>query len=100
MDHAHARSRAVVEEPRDVAALVLCQDLCPVQEEGRGRSVDRLLRADPVGIVGVGVRVRPVAQAGQLASLPGVSVAVVGLTVANGVVGDRIAVVDGRAPEC
>ena len=71
----------------------LSQDLCPVQEEGRGRSVDRLLRADPIGIVGVGVRVRPVAQAGQLASLPGVGVAVVGLAVANGVVGDRIVVV-------
>ena len=82
-DQAYACPGAVVEEPADVAvALVLRQDLRPVQEEGRGRSVDRLLRADPIGIVGVGVRVRPVAQAGQLASLPAVGVAVVGLTVA------------------
>ena len=93
VDHAHARSRAVVEKPANVAALVLRQDLRPVQEVGRGCSVDRLLRADPVGIIGVGVAVRPIAQSGQLTSLPGVGVAVVGLAVADRVVGDRIVVV-------
>ena len=90
---AHPLARAVVEEQHGGIPGLLGQDLAAVEEKLRLGAVDRLGRADAVGIVLVAVGVAAVGDFPQLTPLPAVAGAVVAGHVPDGVMADRLAVV-------
>ena len=72
------------------------QNLAAVEEKFRGGAVDRLGRADAVGVVLIAVGVAAAGNFPQLPALPAVGGAVVAGHVADGVMTDRLAVVLGQ----
>ena len=93
MVHRCRVASGVVAEPQRVSALREPDQHLPVVVVVCNDVVHRLLQPQPVLVVAVGDRVRPIGDPRQLLSSPGQSLATVGRRVPHGVVDDRLPVV-------